>query len=298
MTDKELLDLLPPIPEDAHKYQRGSLLVVGGSRRYFGAPVMTALAAERTGAGYVSLAVPPSIEKSAQAHLLTVPIITASDEEHEDAFAPKALDQFQAQLKHLDAVAYGPGLSAHPNNRQLLKDLLSANNLPLVIDASGLFLLSQLLSDQTAADSSAASKPTPLRPDPEAWWTIILTPHAGELATLLKATGAANASQLAQKLKVTVVSKGPETVISAASKDWASNSGTVGMAKAGSGDVLTGIIAALIAQGAPTEDAARLGVEIHGRSGRLAEQQTSRRSMVARDIIECIPEIMRRVEGI
>ncbi|MCL2883508.1 MAG: NAD(P)H-hydrate dehydratase [Coriobacteriia bacterium] len=353
MDNDQLAALLPPIAPNAHKYQRGSLLVMGGSKRYVGAAVLAAQAAARTGAGYVSLAVPDGVEARAQAHLLTVPVIglpasaagdgqsaafgqsasaagsgqppsaansnqqlAASNGQQPSAaagFPPQALETLIAQLKHVDAMLYGPGVLEGQGNQQLLIDCLAAADLPLVLDAGALPLLGQWLQAQRAqpepqAQGHEPQSPPPvppappaslaLRPSPGSAWTVILTPHAGELAVLLRASGCADAAALAKALQAIVVLKGPETVVYHQDGQERSRSGTVGLAKAGSGDVLAGIIASLLAQGATPGQAAMAGVELHGRAGCQAMAKKSLRAMIARDIIEAIPDVLKLVEGV
>jgi NAD(P)H-hydrate epimerase len=153
---------------------------------------------------------------------------------------------------------------------------------PLLLDADALNLLSQLPSP------SSLSQPFFLPP--------ILTPHAGELKRLLSASGATDARQLAKALNAIVVAKGPETLIVSPTQSRVSTAGTPALAKAGTGDVLSGIIGSLLAQGASPFDAAVLGVELHGRAGRIAEQRLGCRAVCAEDVIEALPSVLKGLE--
>ncbi|MCL2150948.1 MAG: NAD(P)H-hydrate dehydratase, partial [Coriobacteriia bacterium] len=165
-------------------------------------------------------------------------------------------------------------------------------------DADALNLLAGWAGGEPLAGGSpAAVEPLyPLLP-PES----ILTPHGGELDRLLQATGADSAEQLALTLQATILAKGPQTVVyphESGRSSYRYTDGTPALAKAGTGDVLAGIIAALLAQGATAWQAAVSGVQLHGRAGLLAEMNGSRRSLIARDIIDGLPHALREIEGI
>jgi NAD(P)H-hydrate epimerase len=317
MTDDELAALLPPIPHDAHKYTRGSLLVLAGSARFPGAAVLAAQAAARTGAGYVTLVVPEPAAATARAHLLSIPVLSAPATD--GAFAADAADALRNQLNHADAVVLGPGLTTAPSAALFVEAVLrgaasGGTRCPVLLDADALNLLAVQADEPTgtegdgatvpfakaflvAAESTAANgtvAPSPSVPTPSA--TLVLTPHAGELARLLNATGAADAQQLAEALNAVVVAKGPETHIVSPTQSYRSTAGTPALAKAGTGDVLSGVIGSLLAQGAGPFNAAVLGVELHGRAGRLAEHHLGQRAVCPEDIIEALPLILKQLE--
>ncbi|MDR2587424.1 MAG: NAD(P)H-hydrate dehydratase [Coriobacteriales bacterium] len=284
MNDDELAALLPPIPRDAHKYTRGSLLVLAGSARFPGAAVLAARAAVRAGAGYVTLAVPEPAAATARAHLLSIPVLPAPATE--GAFAADAWDALRSKLNHVDAIVLGPGLTTVPSAAVFIETVLRGAttwgaNCPVLLDADALNLL-------------AVPTPSPSVPAPSP--TLVLTPHAGELARLLNATGAADVQQLAETLNAIVVAKGPETCIVSPTQSYCSTAGTPALAKAGTGDVLSGVIGSLLAQGAAPFDAALLGVELHGRAGRLAEARFSQRAVCPEDVIESLPTILKQLE--
>lgn len=275
MNDADLAALLPPIPHDANKYTRGSLLILAGSKRFPGAAILAAQAAARTGAGYVSLGIPEPAAPVAQAHLLSIPVIAlpAAD----GAFSEEAWAQVLAHVRHIDAIILGPGLTVTTSVRAFVETVLQEASAPLLLDADALNCLT----------SSAVHHAAPL----------ILTPHAGELKRLFVTTGASSTQELATNLNAVVVAKGPKTHIVSPTRSYTSTAGTPALAKAGTGDVLAGMIGALLSQGLSPYDAAVLGVELHGRAGRFAEQSLGRRSVCAEDVIAAIPAILKELEA-
>ncbi len=274
MNDKELLELLPPIAQNANKYSRGSLLVLAGSVRYPGAAVLAAKAAQRAGAGYVTLAIPKSAAFIAQSHLLSVPVIATA--ESNGAFAADAWFALSSEINHVNAVVIGPGITTTSTTRELTMQVLRACKVPVLVDADALNVLAEpefmgiRLSEQH-----------------------ILTPHAGELSRLNAAMGTNSAQELATRMGAIVVEKGPQTNIFSPTQYISSTSGTPALATAGTGDVLSGIIGALLAQGMNPFAAAYAGVEIHSRAGCLAEQKQGTRSVIAQDVINSIPDVLK-----
>ena len=295
---------LPDIPSDAHKYSRGSLLVLAGSRRYCGAGVLTTLAAEKTGAGYVTLATPASAALTARQHLLCSPVIEAFEDAELGSFFEAALPAILKEFRHISAICCGPGMTVNESTSAFVSDVLqyaAQKVIPLLLDADALNILAaspQLLDKREAA--------TPL----------ILTPHKGELARLyvahiegsgaevgeskhapiLKVSVVDAAQALAEKLLAVIVAKGPTTYIAGGGEVFESNEGTAALAKAGTGDVLAGIISSLLAQGMVADEAALLGVKLHSRAGVLAEQKQGRRSVTALDVIDAIPAALAEFE--
>jgi NAD(P)H-hydrate epimerase len=243
--------------------------------------------------------VPFSVVPVAQSHLLSIPVVGGL--EKEGAFAADALQGILSEVKHIDAVVLGPGMGA-TNETQAFVGAVQAwaaeAKMPLVLDADALCstlcdaLLSAVRPTPTAA-SPAAAQPTTTQPTaalPTAARSLetpkpILTPHAGELARLLKATSCSTAEELAQKLGAVVVAKGPNTTITDGARTEICTEGTPVLAKAGTGDVLSGIIGGLLAQGMEPFEAAWLGVVIHARVGIAAETSQGRRSVVAEDLL-------------
>ncbi len=195
-------------------------------------------------------------------------------------------DKIRNLLTKADVLAAGPGLSTHPETAELVGLVLSQTTMPAVIDADAL--------------NAAAARPETLY---DIKTSLILTPHYGEMARLLrrdtaqvKADPMAAAREAAAHFCQTVVLKGAPTVIAPPKGPlWINPTGNAGMATAGSGDVLTGILAGLLAQGLKTAEASRLGVYIHGLAGDLAAGERTQYSMLAGDILESLPRAFARL---
>ncbi|MCL2806542.1 MAG: NAD(P)H-hydrate dehydratase [Coriobacteriia bacterium] len=308
---------LPPISADANKYTRGSLLVLAGSKRYSGAGVLTTLAAEATGAGYVSLATPLSVAPAARHHLLCSPVIEAPEERELGCFSKSALQPILSMQRPTNALCSGPGLMANAHTASFIKELLlyaSREQIPLLLDADALNILAAcpaLLSMRWQQVISNLSR------DAQYLSPLVLTPHRGELERLyaafiqevnLSREGAQNAIKLevseaeaalslSNKLNAIIVAKGPTTTIALQNDIYESNEGTAALARAGTGDVLAGVISGLIAQGLKALEAARLGVHVHSLAGVRAEQKLGRRSVTALDVIHCLPEVMLAIDS-
>lgn len=272
------LPRLPERPVDAHKGQFGLALVVGGSRGMSGAAALAGMAALRGGAGLVRLAVPEVCLDTVAGHepsYMTVPL--PSDRAGRIALAARA--KIVAAAAAATWVAFGPGLG-----RSLGLDCLSAWLFahlprPMVIDADGLNAL--------AARREGLGRPAAPR---------ILTPHPGEFARLLgvprvpAAEREAAAVELAGQWGVVVVLKGYRTLITDGARRAVNPTGNPGMATGGSGDVLTGLIAALACQGLAPFEAARLGAYLHGLAGDLAARELGQESLMASDLVRFLPQ--------
>lgn len=283
----EVAKLLKPFPPDVHKGQRGHLLVVAGSLGKTGAAVMTARGALRCGAGLVTVAVPASLQPLVAQQIMeamTLPLAETKDR----TLAPEALEPILQALEGKDALAIGPGLSTHPETGDLVRVLLTRVRRPVVLDADGLNALA-------GAPEILKQMPSP----------CILTPHPGEMGGLM-GTGAAAvqgdrlgvAREFALRWGVYVVLKGAHTVLAMPDGRLRINpTGGPGMATGGTGDVLTGMLGALLVQGFSPEEAMTAGVYLHGRAGELAEAAYGDRGMVAGDLIERIPDSLRCLSG-
>lgn len=263
---------------DANKGSFGKVLVLAGSRGMVGAAVLTATAALRAGAGLVYLALPESlvpIVAPMAPELVLKPLPETPEGTHGGDGAEKALEPLVAWAS---ALAVGPGLTTHPALGALLASLPLK---PLVLDADGLNLLAKgpwALGEQT-----------------------ILTPHPTELARLLGTTADAVQAERpeavrhgAQKFGAITLLKGARTLIAEPSGSlYYNREGSVALATAGSGDVLTGVIAALLAGGLCASDAARVGAFLHARAGELAEQEIGACGTLATEIRDRIPAARR-----
>jgi len=265
---------------DANKGSFGKVLVLAGSRGMVGAAVLTATAALRAGAGLVQLALPESlvpVVAPMAPELVLKPLPETPDGTHGGEGAEKALESLVAWA---DALAVGPGLTTHPAVGALLASLPPK---PLVLDADGLNLLAKGVS--VAVNG-------------------VLTPHPTELARLMGATTEvvqanrqAAVGQAAAHYNAVTLLKGARTLIAEPSGSlYYNREGSVALATAGSGDVLTGVIAALLASGLSASDAARAGAFLHARAGELAEQEIGASGVLASEIRDRIPAARRELE--
>ena len=312
--DARYASLLPEIEPDANKYSRGSVAVVGGSDRYTGAPIMAAQAASKTGAGYTTLVVPAHMEQTARSHVLSIPVIAVEADPGSPMSVSSSMGPDMAlaalrAMRHLDAVVAGPGMGTAPAVRRLISGLVSEIECPLVIDADGLNAIAGVQAPIEGASSTSLIDELAARS--ARGLATILTPHDGELARLSLAcveggyelpSGIIGAgSRELDALTVhgctgaTVVAKGPTTLVVSDSRSLESNKGTPALAKAGTGDVLAGIIGSLAAQGLDPLDAAALGVHLHSVAGICASETLGEASVMAEDVIGAIPAAIERV---
>lgn len=267
---------------DSHKGSYGHVLVVGGSRGKVGAPALAARAALRSGAGLVTVATPQSCWHTVASftpEVMTEPLAETAD----GTVAEEALESvlgFGATI-----IAAGPGLGRSPSTTTFVRRLVARSRVPLVLDADALNALAghpDLLRSRIAPD-------------------IVVTPHPGEMARLLGTTVAEVqrcrldvARSFATTHQVYVVLKGHRTVIATPGGDaYINSTGNPGMASAGTGDVLTGVIAAWLASGQPAHDAARLGVFLHGSAGDLASATHGHIGLIAGDVIDQLGAAVR-----
>lgn len=261
------------------KFTSGSVVVVGGSRGLTGAPTMAAMAAQRAGAGYVTVAAPASLELAFAARLLEV--MFAPLPEHDGELGPAASDDALARLERATAAVLGPGLGRAEPARRLVHAVVRGAALPLVIDADGLNALGREFGELLAGRGA----PT------------VLTPHAGELGRLLGVSSPEierrrlhHAREAARRSGAIVVLKGDDTLIASPDGRVAiSAGGAPGLATAGTGDVLAGTIGALLARGADVEVAVAAGVHAHVRAGRLAAAAHGPDAVIASDVIAALP---------
>lgn len=287
MTASMARALLPARPRWGHKGTFGHVAVVAGSQGKGGAAVLAAHAALRAGAGLVTLVVPRSTLPSLAGLWPEVMVEAIEDGQH-GHFMPDTLPHIVKLCAGKSAVALGPGLSHTPQTEQVVRTLVSELRQPLILDADA---LNALAGGIQAIHMALAP--------------VVLTPHPGELARLLNCTPAdiwhdrpGSARQLARQTRATVVLKGARTLVARADGRLTVNAtGNSGMAKGGSGDVLTGILAALCAQGVETEPAAALGVYVHGLAGDLAARAVGSRAMVASDLVEALGMAFDGVES-
>ncbi len=267
----DLAGALPRRGRESHKTTFGHLLLAAGSVGMAGAALLAARSALRSGVGLLTIACPESIVPILQIGApgaVCVPLPEAGG-----AVSEAALPRLAAALSGKSAAAVGPGLGrAHPGVVRLILE----SGLPAVMDADALNLL--------AENREMMSLLGPRH---------VLTPHPGEAARLIgvKPVDLIEGAGALRALGATVILKGPTSVI-AGERTYLSASGTAGMARGGSGDVLTGLTGALLAQGLPPEKAAWVADELHGLAGEKAAQKYGVVSMGALEIIDCLPEVM------
>jgi ADP-dependent NAD(P)H-hydrate dehydratase len=264
----------PARPDDAHKGTFGRVVIIAGSEGMSGAACLSGYGALRGGAGLVTLAIPRSVAATVAAvepSWLTRPL--ADVDGRLSADASPALDEM---LDSQTVVAIGPGLGQSPGVRAVVQRLYETCALPLVVDADG---LNAWVGSTQRLGQRTGNAPR------------VLTPHPGEFARLTGRSVATDAAQreacvaeFAAQHRLTLLLKGPRTVVSDGARLAVNATGNSGMATAGSGDVLTGLIASLLAQGLDTFDAARLGAHLHGLAGDCAAQTHGGRAMIASDI--------------
>ena len=268
---------------DSHKGDYGRVLIVGGSRSMIGAPALAASAALRSGAGLVKMALPASIQLIS-ASLEPCATSLALPDTAAGTFSLAAVGKIIAAAKDHDVIAIGPGLGTSAALTKLVASVISLAGKPVVIDADGLNNLAQIRDWPKKARAR-----------------LLLTPHPGEAKRLWSSLSKsawpndrrAVALGLAHACRQTVVLKGAGTVVTDGSRIYVNKTGNPGMATGGSGDVLTGIIAALIGQGMSLFDSAVLGVYLHGRAGDLAAEMLGEVSLTARDLLEVLPDALR-----
>jgi NAD(P)H-hydrate epimerase len=271
----------PPRPADAHKGTAGLVLVVAGSRGMAGAAALAGNAALRGGAGLCKIATPDAVLDTVA---VLAPCCTSAPLPDDGASmireaAPIILRLAQGQ----NALAMGPGLGQTDGVFEVVRAVVGGAGVPIVLDADGLNVL--------GADAGAVLK-TARSP-------VIITPHPGEAARLLGSTATevqadrpAAAARLAA-LGAIAVLKSAGTVVCDGNRLYVNQTGNPGMATGGAGDVLTGLLAALVASGMEPFDAAVLAVWAHGRAGDLAAERLGILGLTAWDILGCVPEALK-----
>jgi hydroxyethylthiazole kinase-like uncharacterized protein yjeF len=276
---ERVLSLVPPRPRDGSKFKSGVVVVAAGSRGLTGAPTMVALAAQRTGAGYVQCAVPASAEQSLELRLLEA--MTRGLPEDDGAHTEQGADVVAEMAERAGAVVLGPGIGKGDGAVAFARAVAARVDKPVVIDADG-------LNAFAGAIESLRDRPGP----------TVLTPHAGELGRLLERDSIevedhrlACAREAAERSGCVVLLKGDDTIVAAPEGPVVISPGaTPALATAGTGDVLSGIVGALLSKGLDPLEAAAAGVIAHARAGRdAAERIGGADHVIAGDVIASIP---------
>jgi len=279
---------LPPRPFDAHKGDFGRVLIVAGSRGMSGAACLSGTAALRGGAGLVTVATPLNIQPIVAGYEPSYLTLGLPDDDR-GQLSRAALPTIMDALSRQTAAAWGPGLGRSDDLDDATLAVFRSAELPMVFDADGLNALSH------RKDWRAGPKPSGAR---------ILTPHPGEFARLTGLDAATTnaqrettAARFAAQHGVVLVLKGPHTVITDGRRIAINSTGNSGMATGGTGDVLTGLIAALLGQRMVPFEAAQLGVYLHGLSGDIAAAELSNPGMIASDLARSLTRAWKHVYG-
>lgn len=280
--DNDILQRLLDRPVQSNKYDFGHVLIIGGSAGMIGAPLLAGMAALRMGAGLVTIAAPDNITDKLERRVKEIMTLTLPKKQGE---AVQSLQEFTANRK-VNAVVFGPGL--RPETAAIYLNFLEKLSPPAVIDAGGLVAFQNRLDKLKHIAKNT---------------DLILTPHAGEYKKLTGVPLPNNQTDIVKKINnlattlgLTLVLKGHQTLIAHPDgKIHKNNSGNPGLATAGTGDVLSGIIAGLLAQNIPTYKAADIGAYIHGLAGDLAADAKTQPGMIASDVIELIPKALQNL---
>lgn len=271
---------LKPRAIDAHKGDFGKVCIIAGSTGFSGAAAIAAKSALRSGSGLVRLAVPQSIlpiVAAIEPCYTTIPLA----EDSSGKISAKAVDTVLKAVEENDVVAFGPGVGIANGVKAVLENLLRLDGVRLVIDADGLNNLAALPDWPNICKAN-----------------VILTPHPGEMKRLwsgllrkpMPLERETIAVEFASATKAIIVLKGYGTVVADTERVYINTTGNPGMATAGAGDVLTGVIASLCGQGLDNFDASVLGVYVHGLAGDLAAEARGQISLIATDIMDYLPQ--------
>ncbi|MBI4115469.1 MAG: NAD(P)H-hydrate dehydratase [Candidatus Omnitrophica bacterium] len=278
--ERQIRKVWRPRPKRANKKDFGRVFILAGSRGLTGAAALASFASLRAGAGLVTLGCPDKVYTILARRHPEV-MVRPFPSTPKGTLSEKGLSAILNFLKSQDVLAIGPGLGRHPNTGRLVRNLLLRSSVPSVVDADGVNALqgqAEILRDCKSP--------------------LILTPHPGEFVRTFGGKKPVTdkerkkrALEVSRKIKQTLVLKGYRTVVAGPTGKVAINpTGNPGMATGGTGDVLTGIIAALLGQGISPFDSACFGVYIHGLAGDIAAKEKGEVSLVAGDIVEFLPK--------
>ena len=274
---KQVLSILPDRLPETHKGDYGKVLLLCGSRGYTGAAYLAAMGALRSGAGLVFLGVPESIYAIEAVKLNEAIVFPLPDEDGK--LSEKAIPEILERLSKMDAVLIGPGLGQSEGIYRVVEAVLQQAQCPVVLDADGINVVAahmDILRKRTA--------PT------------ILTPHAGEFARLggvMEAGRQIAAENMAEDLGCVMLLKGSGTVITDGSTTYINPTGNPGMAVGGSGDVLAGMITALLGQGISALESAACGAWLHGAAGDICAEEIGQYGMLPTDMLAVLPRLLK-----
>ena len=279
--DEQMQKLFPKREKNSHKGNYGKIGIIGGSSGMAGSVFMSSMASMRTGAGLSYIIAPQSISKILQikANEQIIKEIDCTNFYYNNKIISQILDE----VKNLDVLVIGPGMGKGSNLNKLIYEIIKNTSMPILIDADGLNALSEDLSILNTDNN------------------IILKPHIGEFSRLthlsiaeIKKDKRRLAEEFARDHNLILVLKSDETIVADGENTYINKIGNPGMATAGSGDVLTGIIAALINR-IDIYNAAKLGVYLHSLAGDIAKERFGEDSLISTDLIDCLPYAIKRL---
>lgn len=266
----------PPRKQNTHKGDYGRILILSGAEGFTGAPALAAKAALRTGAGLIFTGVPRTVYPIVASKLDAPMVFPLADDRGK--LSLDAVPDILERLKNADACLLGPGLGRSDQLDELVLEIVRHCRCPLVLDADGI--------------NAAAGHIDVLR---GAACPIVLTPHEGEFRRLTQAPERdriAGAQDLAQETGCVVLRKGHETIITDGRRTYVDRTGNAGMATGGSGDVLAGILAALLGQSVPALEAAATAAWLHGTAGDLATERLGQYALGPTDLLDELPRLL------
>jgi len=288
ITPREIAPLIVPRPRDSNKGMYGHVLVVGGSLGKTGAAAMAGFSALRAGAGLATVAAPQSVLwviAGYHPELMTEPL----EETAAGTIASHALKGFEQIAEQKTLLAIGPGISRHPETSEFVREVVRQSKTSIVLDADGVNAF-----EGRAGELNGRGR------------TLVLTPHPGEMARLTGLSTPAIqrdrinvARSFAREHELILVLKGDRTVVARPDGEvWVNATGNPGMATGGTGDILTGIVAGMLAQNPKREfEAVLAAVYLHGLAGDIARERLGEHSLVATDLVKTLPEAFSRVRS-
>jgi NAD(P)H-hydrate epimerase len=286
LIDDAVLDEVPRRGRESTKFAAGAVLVCGGSEGLTGAPSLASESAQRAGAGYVTALIPGSLNLVFEQRLLEAMSVPLPDER--GALTPDGLDEILVRCERAGALVLGPGLGRADRTQELARAVAARAQIPLLLDADGLFAHSGRLTQLTGRTAPA-----------------VLTPHAGELGRLLRRESSeieahrlAAVREAASTAGAVVLLKGDDTIVAEpGGRAAVSRGGAAALATAGTGDVLSGVIGAYLSKRMDPFAAACAGVLVHARAGQLAAAEIGEEGVIASDVIGLLPKARRSATG-
>jgi NAD(P)H-hydrate epimerase len=284
LTNLEAKALLPKRPINGHKGTFGKVVIVGGSSSYPGAPLLSGLGSIKTGAGLTEIIVPETIFSSVACRYPEI-IVSPAKATESGIFHPDSAEKIIHQSSKASCVVFGPGITRDDGLKQVMSELLSKIECPVIIDADALSLLAR--SPESIMIRTEHGLPT------------IITPHWGEasrfgsIAVELLNDPIQTAKRFSMRFGTITVLKSARTVIASPKGQVSINiTGNTSLSKGGSGDVLSGCIAALIAQGLEPYDASCLGCHILGRAGELVAKENGEQGVISTEVAMMLPKTL------